>query len=194
VLAITSCGPFLGVPAIVLARKARREIEDSQGQQDGAGLAQAGRIMGWVGSALYGLFFVGMGVLVAVGIFLAANAPDEASVDYLPTGSCFDGPPDLAIHLIDSFPCTISHDNEIFAAVPVEGGEGVADESVLPFLQRECEERFATFTGRALDEAATFDVAVILAPAGSWTSEANGLCVLTDREGPTRGTAELDDE
>ena len=78
VLAITSCGFFLGIPAILVARKARREIAESGGVEGGQGLARAGQITGWIGSLFYLLMVVAIGG-IALFVALVADFPEEAS-------------------------------------------------------------------------------------------------------------------
>lgn len=194
ILAITSCGPFLGIPAILVARKARTDIERSDGREGGESLAQIGRILGWVGSVLYGLMLLGMGVVfVGLLVFAGFDFPEEASEQYLPGGNCFDGPPDIAIGLLETFECTLVHDNEIYAAIRVDEGEDLEDEDVLRSLEEECEELVVDFTGEVPAGVADLEVSVIAAPPGSWRTDAYGLCVLSDPSGPARGTMEADD-
>lgn len=76
ILAITSCGPFLGIPAIVLAGKANREIEASDGREGGEGLATAGRVLGWIGTILVGLVVLAVVLIAAVAII--ASEPEAA--------------------------------------------------------------------------------------------------------------------
>ncbi|HET8931242.1 MAG TPA: DUF4190 domain-containing protein [Acidimicrobiales bacterium] len=57
-------GPILG---IVLGGQAKQEIRNSGGVQQGDGIAQAGRILGWVGLALTVLVFVGFAALLMLG-------------------------------------------------------------------------------------------------------------------------------
>jgi hypothetical protein len=72
-LVTSLCGLFLcGVPAIVgaiMGHVARKQIRERG--EDGDGMALAGIIIGWVLFVLY----LGVGVLFALGIFAAANAP-----------------------------------------------------------------------------------------------------------------------
>jgi len=61
ILGLLMCGPFTAIPAIIVGRKATREIDASQGRLEGRGLAQAGFVLGIVGTVLGGLallFFV----------------------------------------------------------------------------------------------------------------------------------------
>jgi hypothetical protein len=68
-LVLGICGlvfcPFvLSVVAVVVATQARTEIRESRGRVGGAGIAQAGLVLGWVGVAIYGTFGI-LFVLVA---------------------------------------------------------------------------------------------------------------------------------
>ncbi|WP_229053627.1 DUF4190 domain-containing protein [Aeromicrobium sp. Leaf350] len=67
ILAFVCCGPFTGIPAFIVGRKAKREIEQSQGTQSGAGLATAGWILGLVSSILFVLGAILWGILLATG-------------------------------------------------------------------------------------------------------------------------------
>jgi hypothetical protein len=69
-LVLGICGlvvcPFvLSVLAVVFGIQARAEIRESRGRIGGAGLAQAGLVLGWVGVTIYGtlgiLFIVASG-------------------------------------------------------------------------------------------------------------------------------------
>lgn len=52
IVSLLCCGIILGVVAIVLSLQAKKEIEASGGQQSGAGMAQAGLILGIIGVVL----------------------------------------------------------------------------------------------------------------------------------------------
>jgi hypothetical protein len=67
IVSIVMCGLFLGVPAMILSRQAKREIAASQGRLGGDGLATAGFITGLVGTIWSVLGAVLVVVLIAVG-------------------------------------------------------------------------------------------------------------------------------
>ena len=50
ICSLVLCGFFLGIPAMIIGRQAKREIEGSQGQLGGEGLATAGFITGLIGT------------------------------------------------------------------------------------------------------------------------------------------------
>ena len=52
ILSLLCCGVIAGAVAIILSMQAKKEIEASGGQQTGAGMAQAGLIMGIIGVIL----------------------------------------------------------------------------------------------------------------------------------------------
>lgn len=64
ILGLVMCGPFTAVPAIVVGRRALREIDDAQGRLGGRGMAQAGFVLGIVGTVLGAL-----ALLVFLGLF-----------------------------------------------------------------------------------------------------------------------------
>jgi hypothetical protein len=64
--AFVICG-LAAIPAIMLGNKAIREIDSSGGTQSGRGMAQAGRIVGWVAVALWAI-----GIVLFVLIFVVA--------------------------------------------------------------------------------------------------------------------------
>jgi hypothetical protein len=65
ILSIVMCGLFTGIPAIVVGRRATREIRADRSRYDGESLAQAGFWTGVVGTALSAV-----GVVFLVGIFV----------------------------------------------------------------------------------------------------------------------------
>lgn len=66
ILGLVCCGIFTAVPALILGNNAKKEIAASGGTQSGEGMAQAGFILGIVGTALSVL-----GVLAYVFFFAA---------------------------------------------------------------------------------------------------------------------------
>jgi len=65
IVGLLCCGFFAGIPAMILAVQAKRQIAQSGGQQTGAGMATAGLVLGIIATVLYGLgavFFV-IGIL-----------------------------------------------------------------------------------------------------------------------------------
>jgi Trk-type K+ transport system membrane component len=71
------CGlGLVGIVAVVLGVKARREIESSQGSEQGEGLALGGIITGAIATVL-GLLF-----LVLIGVALVAGARFDVSSGY----------------------------------------------------------------------------------------------------------------
>lgn len=69
ILAIVMCGFVTGIPAVIIGNRARREIDDSAGTEEGRGMATAGLVMGWISIA-----FVVLALLVFLFIALAAAA------------------------------------------------------------------------------------------------------------------------
>jgi hypothetical protein len=52
------CGLLTGIPAIILAVQAKRQIAMSGGRQTGEGMATAGLVLGIIATVLTGLFAV----------------------------------------------------------------------------------------------------------------------------------------
>ena len=67
IVSIVLCGLFLGVPAMILSRQAKREIVESQGRLGGDGLATAGFVTGLIGTIWSVLAAILVVVLIAVG-------------------------------------------------------------------------------------------------------------------------------
>lgn len=65
-----ACG-IAAIPAIIYGNKAIAEIESSGGTQEGRGMAQAGRIIGWITVALWAIAIV---LLVIILIAVAATS------------------------------------------------------------------------------------------------------------------------
>jgi hypothetical protein len=85
VLGITSiflCGPFLGVPAMVVSSKAKREIRASRGWVVGQGMASGGFWTGLVGTVfpvLVVLLVFGLGGFVQSSTFSSTCEPVTGS-------------------------------------------------------------------------------------------------------------------
>lgn len=73
ILSLVMCGFFTGIPAMIVGRNAKREIEASGGRLGGEGVANAGFITGLIGTLLsvLGLLFF---ILIIVGIAGSATA------------------------------------------------------------------------------------------------------------------------
>lgn len=63
---VLCCGFLAGIPALVLGNIARREIILSGGAETGAGMAQAGRILGIIGIALWVIYIIFWAIGIAV--------------------------------------------------------------------------------------------------------------------------------
>jgi hypothetical protein len=53
---VLSCGPFTGIPAIIVGSKAKKAVE--AGEANNGGMALAGVILGWVGTGLFVLLAI----------------------------------------------------------------------------------------------------------------------------------------
>lgn len=77
IVSVVLCGAFTGIPAIVIGRRAMREIDDSQGALGGRSNAQAGFVLGIVGTVLMTLGVILLVALVAVGVLVADGVSDS---------------------------------------------------------------------------------------------------------------------
>jgi hypothetical protein len=73
ILSLIACGLLLGIPAMVVARQAKREIRESGGRIGGDGLATAGFVTGLIGT----IWSVLAGLLVVVVFVFGASWFDE---------------------------------------------------------------------------------------------------------------------
>lgn len=67
ILSLLLCGIFTGIPAMITARRATREIDQSQGRLGGRGLATAGFVTGLIGTIWFALSFTLVIVVFAFG-------------------------------------------------------------------------------------------------------------------------------
>ncbi|WP_051217800.1 DUF4190 domain-containing protein [Nocardioides insulae] len=77
---VVGCGLFLGIPAMIVGRRATRQIDESQGRLTGRGLAQAGFWTGLAGTVLWGLFYLAYFGLMATVLFLSESASTTSNV------------------------------------------------------------------------------------------------------------------
>jgi len=76
---LLSCGFFTGIPAIVVGRKAMKEIDASDGSLGGRPWALTGVILGAVGSALGVLMILGFAAFVALVSTIDVEDPYEVT-------------------------------------------------------------------------------------------------------------------
>jgi Domain of unknown function (DUF4190) len=69
ILSLVLCGFVTGIPAMILGRRAKREIQASGGALGGEGLATAGFVTGLVSTVIAGAAFV-----LVVGVFIFGGA------------------------------------------------------------------------------------------------------------------------
>ena len=67
ICSLVACGLFLGIPAMIIGRQAKQEIQASQGRLGGEGLATAGFVTGLIGTIWSVLAAILIVVLIAVG-------------------------------------------------------------------------------------------------------------------------------
>jgi hypothetical protein len=63
------CGLFAGIPAIVLGRQAKGEIDSDPESQEGRGMATAGFVLGIISTSLSALYILFMIVFLATDGF-----------------------------------------------------------------------------------------------------------------------------
>ena len=69
IVSLIACGLLLGIPAMIVARQAKREIRESGGRVGGEGLATAGFVTGLIGTVWSVLAF-----LLVIGVFVFGSA------------------------------------------------------------------------------------------------------------------------
>jgi uncharacterized protein DUF2510/uncharacterized protein DUF4190 len=79
ILAILVAGFFTGVPAMVIGRRAGREIDASQGRLTGGGNATAGFVTGLIGTLWSGLALLVVILVFAFGSSLSDSFEDTCS-------------------------------------------------------------------------------------------------------------------
>ena len=67
IVSLIACGLLLGIPAMIVARQAKREIKESQGRIGGEGLATAGFVTGLIGTIWSVLALVFVIIVFAFG-------------------------------------------------------------------------------------------------------------------------------
>lgn len=74
---VFSCGLITGIPAMILAQRAKQEIAAAHGAETGEGLASAGFWTGLVGTVLTGLALVAVVALFTLGTLVdfSSSAP-----------------------------------------------------------------------------------------------------------------------
>ena len=83
ILSIVLCGAFTGIPAMLVARRARREIDGSRGRLAGRGLATAGFWTGLVGTAWFLVVFAVTLFVLLSGLAAQSPAGDDCGNDGL---------------------------------------------------------------------------------------------------------------
>jgi hypothetical protein len=81
ILGLVMCGPFTAIPAMIVGRRATREVDASQGRLDGRGTAQAGFILGLIGTVLGGLAILFMIFVLVLGGVAVTTFRDSCIVD-----------------------------------------------------------------------------------------------------------------
>jgi len=111
VLSIPLAG-ILAIPALLLARRAKRRIAGRPGTT-GAGLVTAARVV-----AVFSL----LGWLIVAGVVVASLVrPDGVDYAKLKPGDCFDTPDGTEVRRLTVRACDDAHDAEVFAVVTHPG-------------------------------------------------------------------------
>jgi hypothetical protein len=71
-VAIFMCGPFTGIPGMILGKMEMNAIRQGQAPSAGEGIAKAGFYISLVITILYGLLFLGYIFLIIIGIATAS--------------------------------------------------------------------------------------------------------------------------
>ena len=118
------------------------------------------------------------------------GAPEVDVLD-LEVGDCLDthGRPGITktVPVVD---CSIEHDSEAYAALPLNDGDFPGDDSVKSSAQAGCAEAFTAFAG--IDyEGSTLDYAYYFPTAGSWAAgDRRILCLILDPGARVTGSLE----
>jgi len=83
IVSIVLCGVFLGIPAMIVARQAKREIRESHGRVGGEGLATAGFVTGLIGT-----LWSGLAIALVVGVFAFGNVVESSFSDTCSSINC----------------------------------------------------------------------------------------------------------
>ena len=67
IVSLVACGLVAGIPAIILGRQAKREIQESGGRMGGEGVATAGFVTGLIGTILSVLGIIVVIILLVIG-------------------------------------------------------------------------------------------------------------------------------
>jgi hypothetical protein len=87
ILGLVLCGPFTAIPAIIVGRNTVREIDASQGRLDGRGMAQAGFVLGIVGTVLAALGLLLVIVVLVFGAVVSSSFESSCSTITDETGT-----------------------------------------------------------------------------------------------------------
>jgi hypothetical protein len=76
VLGLTTCYALSGIPAIILGRRAQREIDDSGGAQGGRAMATTGLVLGVIATALTTVIVLAFVAVLALGATVSDDYDD----------------------------------------------------------------------------------------------------------------------
>ncbi len=74
ILSFVLCGPFTGVPAYIIGKRAEREIVAANGALSGDGMAKAGWILGLISIILTVLSLVALVLFVLVAVAFSSSS------------------------------------------------------------------------------------------------------------------------
>jgi hypothetical protein len=92
ILSLILCGLFTGIPAMITARRATRDIDESGGRLGGRGIAQAGFVTGLIGTLLTTVGILIVLITFAVGGVVKNtfdNTCDTISADPAANTDCY---------------------------------------------------------------------------------------------------------
>ena len=78
ILSIVLCGPFAGIPAVIMGHKANSDIRKSGGLLGGSGMATAGLITGYL--SVFLIVVVGLLAAIAIPNFVKARKAAQSQV------------------------------------------------------------------------------------------------------------------
>ncbi len=116
------------------------------------------------------------------------TAPGQVGILRLRTGDCFIAGEAQVVEFVSGVPCSMDHDGEVFAVFDMQDSTWPGATTVESVATRECQARFSSATGLALD-AAVARLSAFAPTMDSWNEDRSIICIATSPDGSMmRGT------